>query len=168
MSFSLSSILESSDRSLFDFPSRVPVVREPLPLTADQLRNWPSGQLFGWSLNAGMGLDPRKLGSPEYLILSTHGGLRAQDGTPIALGYHTGHWEVSLLVDAAARELDASGAIPFAAYCSDPCEGRIQGTTGMFDSLAYRNDAAIIFRRLIRTLPTRRGILGVATCDKGL
>ena len=38
----------------------------------------------------------------------------------------------------------------------------------MFDSLPYRNDAAIIFRRLIRSLPTRRGVLGVATCDKGL
>src|SRR5207249_1916178 len=25
-----------------------------------------------------------------------------------------------------------------------------------------------IFRRLIRSLPTRRGVLGVATCDKGL
>jgi dihydroxyacid dehydratase/phosphogluconate dehydratase len=37
----------------------------------------------------------------------------------------------------------------------------------MFDSLAYRNDAAIVLRRLIRSLPTRRGVLGVATCDKG-
>jgi putative YjhG/YagF family dehydratase len=38
----------------------------------------------------------------------------------------------------------------------------------MFDSLPYRNDAAIVFRRLIRSLPTRAGIVGVATCDKGL
>ena len=38
----------------------------------------------------------------------------------------------------------------------------------MFDSLAYRNDAATVFRRLIRSLPTRSGVLGVATCDKGL
>jgi putative YjhG/YagF family dehydratase len=38
----------------------------------------------------------------------------------------------------------------------------------MFDSLPYRNDAATIFRRLIRSLPTRRGVIGVATCDKGL
>jgi putative YjhG/YagF family dehydratase len=38
----------------------------------------------------------------------------------------------------------------------------------MMDSLAYRNDAAQVFRRLIRSLPTRRGVLGVATCDKGL
>jgi hypothetical protein len=111
MSTELSSILDSGNRSLFEFPSRVALTRPPLPLTPDQLRHWPSGQLFGWALNAGMGLDPGKLGSPEYLILSTHGGLRAADGTPIALGYHTGHWEVSLLVDAAARELDASGAV---------------------------------------------------------
>src|ERR1700729_1850531 len=96
MSFDLSSILDSRDPSLFEFPSRVTVIRPPLPLTPDQLRHWPSGQLFGWSLNAGMGLDPGKLGSPEYLILSTHGGLPAADGTPIARGYHTGPLEGSL------------------------------------------------------------------------
>ena len=38
----------------------------------------------------------------------------------------------------------------------------------MFDSLPYRNDAATLFRRLARSLPQRRGVLGVATCDKGL
>ena len=38
----------------------------------------------------------------------------------------------------------------------------------MFDSLPYRNDAAIVFRRLVRSLPLRAGVLGVATCDKGL
>jgi putative YjhG/YagF family dehydratase len=38
----------------------------------------------------------------------------------------------------------------------------------MFDSLPYRNDAAVVFRRLIRSLPTRKGVLGIATCDKGL
>jgi putative YjhG/YagF family dehydratase len=38
----------------------------------------------------------------------------------------------------------------------------------MMDSLPYRNDAALVFRRLIRSLPTRRGVMGVATCDKGL
>ena len=30
------------------------------------------------------------------------------------------------------------------------------------------HDAAIVFRRLIRSLPTRKAVLGVATCDKGL
>ncbi len=104
----------------------------------------------------------------SILLLSTQGGIRADDGTPVALGYHTGHWEVGLLVQQAARTLKQAGAVPFAAYCSDPCDGRTQGTVGMFDSLPYRNDAAIVFRRLIRSLPTRRGVLGVATCDKGL
>src|SRR6185369_8489199 len=78
------------------------------------------------------------------------------------------HWEVGLLVEEAAREFHAGGAIPFAGACTDPCDGRSQGTTAMFDSLPYRNDAATIFRRLIRSLPTRSGVIGVATCDKGL
>ena len=71
-------------------------------------------------------------------------------------------------MEAAARVFKADGAVPFAAACTDPCDGRSQGTTAMFDSLPFRNDAATIFRRLIRSLPTRRGVLGVATCDKGL
>ena len=60
---------------------------------------------FGLTQDAGMGWDPAKLGGQEFLLLSTHGGLRAEDGTPIALGYHTGHWEVGLLVAEAAREM---------------------------------------------------------------
>jgi putative YjhG/YagF family dehydratase len=128
----------------------------------------PSGDLFGLTQDAAMGWDPQKLTGREYLILSTHGGLRAPDGQPVALGFHTGHWEVALQVAAAAEELKAWDAVPFAAYCTDPCDGRTQGTTGMFDSLPYRNDASMVLRRLIRSLPTRRGVLGVATCDKGL
>ncbi|MBL9084927.1 MAG: YjhG/YagF family D-xylonate dehydratase, partial [Planctomycetales bacterium] len=118
--------------------------------------------------NAGMGWPPQEMLGPQFVLLSTQGGVRAEDGTPIALGYHTGHWEVGLLVQAAARELKQAGGVPFAAFVSDPCDGRSQGTTGMFDSLPYRNDAATVLRRLIRSLPTRRGVLGVATCDKGL
>ncbi len=128
----------------------------------------PSGNLFGLSQNAGMGWNPAHVLDPEVLILSTHGGLRAEDGTPIALGFHTGHWEVGSLVAAAARELKSLRAVPFAGACTDPCDGRTQGTTGMLDSLPYRNDAAIVLRRLMRSLPTRTGVLGVATCDKGL
>lgn len=139
-----------------------------LPLTAEMLRNEPSGNLFGLTQNAGMGWRPEALGGPQYVIVSTMGGLRSEQGEPIALGYHTGHWEIGLLVRGAAEALRAAGAIPFAVYCSDPCDGRTQGTTGMFDSLAYRNDAAIVMRRLIRSLPTASGVLGIATCDKGL
>jgi putative YjhG/YagF family dehydratase len=139
-----------------------------LPLTAEMLRNEPSGNIFGLTQNAGMGWRPDALGGPQYVIVSTLGGLRSEQGEPIALGYHTGHWEIGLLVRGAAEALRAAGAIPFAVYCSDPCDGRTQGTIGMFDSLAYRNDAAIVMRRLIRSLPTASGVLGIATCDKGL
>jgi putative YjhG/YagF family dehydratase len=139
-----------------------------LPLQPDWLRDTASGNVFGWTQDAAMGWDPAQLGKDEYLILSTQGGIRAADGTPVALGYHTGHWEVGLLAQAAAEELKRLDAIPFAGFVSDPCDGRTQGTTGMMDSLAYRNDAAIVLRRLIRSLPTRRGVIGIATCDKGL
>ena len=139
-----------------------------LPLSASMLREAPSGNLFGLTQNVGMGWSPDRLGGSQYVIVSTMGGLRAPDSTPIALGYHTGHWEIGLLVREAAETLRDNGAIPFAAYVSDPCDGRTQGTTGMFDSLPYRNDAAIVMRRLIRSLPTANGVLGVSTCDKGL
>ena len=139
-----------------------------LPITAEMLLNQPSGNLFGLTQNAGMGWEPARLLDPEFRILSTHGGLRAEDGRPIALGFHTGHWEVGLLVAEAARELKALHALPFAGACTDPCDGRTQGTAGMMDSLPYRNDAAMVLRRLMRSLPTRKGVLGVATCDKGL
>lgn len=139
-----------------------------LPLTEEMLLNSPSGNIFGMTQNVGMGWNPAEAGRRQFLILSTQGGLRAPDGKPIALGYHTGHWEIGLLVQAAAEEFRRLQTIPFAGFCSDPCDGRTQGTTGMFDSLPYRNDAAILFRRLARSLPLRAGVLGIATCDKGL
>jgi putative YjhG/YagF family dehydratase len=162
------SILDSGDESIYRVRVKAPGPQGRLPFDDETLRTWPSGHLFGWTQDAGMGWNPAELGRPEVLILSTHGGLRAPDGSPIALGYHTGHWEVHLLVEEAAREVRALEAIPFAGHVSDPCDGRTQGTPGMFDSLAYRNDAATVFGRLIRSLPTRRGVIGVATCDKGL
>lgn len=164
----LTAILDSRDESVYDIHTQAAGPPGALPLTPEIMRDYASGDLFGWSMDAAMGWDPRQLGNREILILSTHGGVRAPDGAPIALGLHTGHWEVNLLVEAAARELKSWGAIPFATFCSDPCDGRTQGTPGMFESLAYRNDAAAIFRRLIRSLPTRRGVVGVATCDKGV
>lgn len=139
-----------------------------LPFTEDLLLHSPSGDIFGMMQNAGMGWDPNLLQRPQTLILSTSGGLRGEDGTPIALGYHTGHWELNLLVREAAEELRRIGSLPFAAYCSDPCDGRSQGTDGMMDSLPYRNTAAEAFGRLVRSLPTRKAVMGIATCDKGL
>ena len=139
-----------------------------LPLSAEEMRSKPSGDIFGMTQSAGMGWKASELGRDHYLVLSTQGGLRAPDGQPIALGFHTGHWEIALQAQTASERLRELGGVPFAAYCSDPCDGRTQGTVGMFDSLPYRNDAAQVFRRLARSLPTRKGILGVATCDKGL
>jgi putative YjhG/YagF family dehydratase len=139
-----------------------------LPLTAEMLREEPSGNLFGLTQNVGMGWDPGSAFGSEFFIVSTQGGLRAEDGSPVALGYHTGHWEIGLLVRQAAETIRAEGGVPFSVYCSDPCDGRTQGTTGMFDSLPYRNDAAVVMRRLIRSLPTCRAVMGIATCDKGL
>ena len=163
-----SDILETGDSGIYDIQTHAAGPEGSLPLTAEMLLTRPSGDVFGLTHNAAMGWAPTELRREEFLILSTQGGIRAPDGTPIALGYHTGHWEVGLLMQAVAHELKELAAIPFAGYCSDPCDGRTQGTVGMMDSLAYRNDAAQVFRRLIRSLPTRKGIVGVATCDKGL
>ena len=161
-------ILGSDSPAIYQMQTKAHGPTGSLPVTEDLLLNRPSGDLFGLTQNAGMGWEPSELGRKQFLILSTQGGLRAPDGKPIALGYHTGHWEIGLLVRAAAEELRRLQTIPFAGYCSDPCDGRTQGTAGMFDSLPYRNDAAVIFRRLIRSLPQRAGVLGIATCDKGL
>jgi putative YjhG/YagF family dehydratase len=164
----LADLLEGSTASLYDIQTSARGPQGELPLTDQMLREWSSGDLFGLTQSAGMGWKPEELLGPQFLVLSTQGGVRAPDGTPIALGYHTGHWEVGLLVQAAAGEIKTLGGVPFAAFVSDPCDGRSQGTTGMFDSLPYRNDAAIVLRRLIRSLPQRSGVVGVATCDKGL
>lgn len=162
------SVLDSGDTEIFNVSTHARGPAGALPITAEMLINQPSGNLFGLTQNAGMGWEPSALGGKQILILSTHGGVRAEDGSPIALGFHTGHWEVGLLVSEAARELKRLAAIPFAGACTDPCDGRTQGTSGMFDSLPFRNDAAMVLRRLIRSLPTRAGVIGVATCDKGL
>ena len=163
-----SSITDSENSEIFKVSTHARGPEGVLPITAEMLIEQPSGNLFGLSQNAGMGWAPEALGGKQVLILSTHGGVRAENGQPIALGYHTGHWEVGLLVAEAARELKRLAAIPFAGACTDPCDGRTQGTPGMFDSLPFRNDAAMVFRRQIRSLPTRAGVIGVATCDKGL
>lgn len=161
-------LFDSTDDGIYDIRTSATGPAGSLPLTEDMLRHSPSGDIFGLTQDVGMGWDPAGLNRREFLILSTQGGIRAPDGRPIALGYHTGHWEVGLLMQEAARVLKALGCVPFAGFCTDPCDGRTQGTPGMMDSLPYRNDAATVFRRLIRSLPTRRGVIGVATCDKGL
>ncbi|OBR93526.1 dihydroxy-acid dehydratase [Clostridium ragsdalei P11] len=165
---SLKSIYGGEDKSLYEIQTHAEGPKGSLPLTPELLKDSPSGNIFGMTLNAGMGWEPSKLLGGDVLILSNQGGIRDNDGTPIAVGLHTGHFELGLQMRAAAEEIKKLGGVPYAAYVTDPCDGRSQGTTGMFDSLPYRNDAAIVCRRLIRSLPTRRAVMGVASCDKGL
>src|SRR3954462_12427303 len=124
MTASLSSLLDTDPALLdvhtsaaapprLDAPPAAAGPGGPLPLTEDLLREAPSGDLFGWTQDVGMGWRPGELGRREFLILSTSGGIRNADGTPVALGYHTGHWEVGLLMKAAAEELRKLGCIPF-------------------------------------------------------
>src|SRR5881397_915666 len=108
--------LVETDSTLFELQSCAAGPAGSLPLTEELLRNAPSGELFGMSQDVGMGWNPAELNRKEFLILSTQGGIRASDGTPVALGYHTGHWEVGLLMKAAAQELRDAGAIPFAGF----------------------------------------------------
>lgn len=165
---SINTIFTPQDEQFYAVKTHAAGPQGALPLTPQMLLESPSGNLFGMTQNAGMGWDANKLTGREVLLIGTQGGIRHSDGRPIALGYHTGHWEIGLQMSAAAKEITRLQGIPFAAFVSDPCDGRSQGTHGMFDSLPYRNDAAIVFRRLIRSLPTRRAVIGVATCDKGL
>ena len=76
MSIDLSRILESADPGLYDVQSKAPGPRGSLPITPEMLLERPSGDLFGWAQNAGMGWDPQALGGKEIVILSTHGGIR--------------------------------------------------------------------------------------------
>ncbi len=167
-SISLDEVLDGRDPAVYNVTTRAAGPVGELPLTSDFLAHGPSGDLFGLIQDAGMGWKSADVLADAFLLLSHQGGIRGADGRPIALGYHVGHYELGLLLEAAAREFQALGCMPFAACCTDPCDGRTQGTPGMMDSLAYRNEAASIFRRLIRSLPGRKGVLGIATCDKSL
>ena len=99
-----------------------------MPLTEKILLERPSGDLFGMTQDAALGWDPDTLLRDQVLILGIYGGIRGSDGKPIALGYHTGHWEVGWQMQTVAQELARLDRIPFAGFVSDPCDGRTQGT----------------------------------------
>jgi len=162
------SIFSPERENIYNMQTKAPGAPGTLPFTPEFLRDSPCGHVFGWMENVGQGWDPNDFGKKQFLILSTSGGIRDSDGTPLALTYSTGQFEPAVLVTEAARQIKSLGAIPFVSYLTEHCDGRMQSNAGMMDSLAFRNDAAIVFRRLIRCLPTRSGVLGVATCDKGL
>jgi putative YjhG/YagF family dehydratase len=122
---------------------------------------------MGWSGTGQLTGRAKKL-DRDFLIISTQGGLRGDDGEAIALGAHTGHWELGLVAKEAAREFARLGKIPFYLPVADICDGRWQGEPEMQHSLPYRNDAAVVMRRLIESVPTRKGVLGISSCDKGV
>ena len=136
MNPAIDSLLAATSPDVYRVRTKAPGPEGRLPITAEYLAERPSGDLFGLTQNVGMGWNPAELGRKQFLILSTQGGVRAPDGSPIALGYHTGHWEIGLLVEAAARELRRLGGIPFAGTCSDPSDGRTQGCPRRFDPFA--------------------------------
>lgn len=165
---SIQSIYGEANESLYEINTHQEGPKGKLPLTADILRNRPSGDIFGMTLNVGMGWKPFAVLGKQVLMLSTLGGIRKEDGTPVAMGLHTGHFEIGVQMEKAAEVIRSIGGVPYAVHVTDPCDGRTQGTIGMFDSLPYRNDAAVVLRRLWRSQPTTEAVLGFAACDKGL
>ncbi|WP_413725359.1 YjhG/YagF family D-xylonate dehydratase [Sodalis sp. RH16] len=165
---SVRDIFDEGNQDIFRVRTHAAGPDGELPLTPDMLINRPSGDIFGMTMNAGMGWTPDELDRDEILLISTLGGMRGPEGKPIALALHQGHYELDIQMKAAAEVIKAQNALPYAVYVSDPCDGRTQGTVGMFDSLPYRNDASMVMRRLIRSLPGAKAVIGVASCDKGL
>jgi xylonate dehydratase len=146
-----------------NFPLHSPGPEGTVSYTAEDLTERPSGDLFGISQNAGMSGSGKNATDPNMVILTTLGGWPDH-----ALGAHTGHNELYKLVETAATELRKLGQLPFALHTSDTCDGRTQGTIWANISLASRN---IIYKSLatqLRGIPCAEGVLGIATCDKGL
>ncbi len=86
--------VDSADPSLYLIQTNAPGPAGSLPLDAELLLHAPSGDLFGLSQNAGMGWEPHTLRQPEFLILSTQGGIRAPTAPPLpwAITPATGKW----------------------------------------------------------------------------
>jgi len=101
-------IFDAPMSGIYEIKTRASGPAGSLPITEEMLLKSPSGDLFGLTQNAGMGWNPAEFGCKQFLILSTQGGLRAPDGTPVALGYHTGHWEIGLLPPFLEIEVDRS------------------------------------------------------------
>ena len=117
-----------------------------LPLTDELLRYSPSGDLFRLRHKTQASVrNPATLGSKEFLILSTHGGLRAEDGSPVcawlshralgsrAAGQSRGRRVQAAGIHSLCRGVYRSMRWPHSRY------GRRCST-----SLPYRNDAAMV------------------------
>ena len=164
-------ISTAADPSIYDIATksaRAPKARCRSPRSCSATR--PSGDLFGWSQDVGMGWNPRELDRPR---VPDPEHARAACARPTA---RRSRWAITPGTGRSAcscrrrpRSCSGCGVRPVRRHASPtPATAGRRARPGMMDSLPYRNDAAIVFRRLIRSLPTRKGVLGVATCDKGL
>ncbi|MDA7503989.1 YjhG/YagF family D-xylonate dehydratase, partial [bacterium] len=73
-------LLETGRNDLYEIHTHGAGPSGSLPLNEQMLLDLPSGDLFGLTQNAGMGWDPNQLLRDQVLILSTMGGIRAEDG----------------------------------------------------------------------------------------
>ena len=78
--FTVEEILDSGQPPLWNVQTNAAGPAGKLPLSAEMLRDWPSGDLFGLTQNAGMGWPPQEMLGPQFVLLSTQGGVRAEDG----------------------------------------------------------------------------------------
>src|SRR4051794_11493782 len=113
---SINSIFGEENQKIYEIQTHAAGPEGSLPLTPEILRERPSGDIFGMTLDAGMGWEPSQLLGKQVLILGTLAGMRDEDGTPIALGYHTGNYELGLQIKAAAEEVAQLGGVPYASY----------------------------------------------------
>jgi len=110
--------------------------------------------------NAGMGWDPAEATRTPYSSSAPRAGFRADDGRPIALGYHTGHGGGPS--GPAARRGDPGGGPaavrgelhrplrrPHAGHARGDGQPAFSATT-----------PAVVMRRQNRSLPRRAGVLG--------
>ncbi|MBF1683056.1 MAG: YjhG/YagF family D-xylonate dehydratase, partial [Selenomonas artemidis] len=116
---SMESLYAKEPAGLYDVCTRREGPQGQLPLTDEMLRMSPSGNIFGMTINAGMGWNPDDLAGGDVLIISTQGGIRRDDGTTVAVGLHNGHFELGGLMRSAAEELKAEGYVPHAAFVTD-------------------------------------------------
>jgi len=123
----------------------------------------PSGNLFGLTQNAAWAGTRRICSTPSSDPEYARRPARRQWRT-IALGFHTGHWEVGLLVAEAPANWKVLHAVPLPGLYRS-LRWPHTGTAGMLDSLPFRNDAGSCFVA-DAVAAHRQGRDRIATCDK--
>ena len=90
----MNDVFDSGDPAVLDVRTNSPGPKGQLPITPEMLRSRPSGDIFGWTQDAGMGWNPSELGRKEFLILSTivaaDPGCAATASCPVGYGWKGG------------------------------------------------------------------------------